>query len=189
MIYETDTDLTYIWGGSAWQQVSGGTAVGNSGLVYISSTTGGTGVSSITISNCFSATYDNYMVNIVNSANSSGGNYLRMSLNNITGNNWYGNGYYMTAGSGTLTGFHNTGTSYQNIAVTDPNFSVNVNIHNPFATAYPYVMSQYSAGGQSGYNGVVQGNANATTSCTGFTITASSGTLTGGIITVYGFRK
>ena len=37
MIYETDTDLTYIWGGSAWQQVSGGTAVGNSGLVYISS--------------------------------------------------------------------------------------------------------------------------------------------------------
>ena len=28
MIYETDTDLTYVYGGSAWQQVAGGTAVG-----------------------------------------------------------------------------------------------------------------------------------------------------------------
>jgi hypothetical protein len=37
VIYETDTDLSYVWGGAAWQQVSGGTAVGNSGLVYISS--------------------------------------------------------------------------------------------------------------------------------------------------------
>lgn len=35
MIYETDTDLTYIWGGSAWQQVSGGTPIGNSGLVCL----------------------------------------------------------------------------------------------------------------------------------------------------------
>jgi hypothetical protein len=36
MIYETDTDLTYLWNGASWTQVSGSTAVGNSGLVYVS---------------------------------------------------------------------------------------------------------------------------------------------------------
>ena len=189
-IYETDTDLTYVWGGSAWQQVSGGTAVGNSGLVYITSVTGGSGVSSIAVSNCFSATYDNYVVNINNmTQTASNGNYLRFALNNITGNYWYGNGYYQTAGSGTLYGFHNTGSASNYIGVTDPYFSVNINLFSPFATAYKSLMSQYSAGGVSGYNGVAQGNAGITTSCTGFTISASASTLTGGVITVYGYRK
>jgi hypothetical protein len=59
MIYETDTDLTYIWGGSAWQQVSGGTAVGNSGLVYI---TGGTqsGSTALNADGVFTSAYTNY---------------------------------------------------------------------------------------------------------------------------------
>ena len=58
MIYETDTDLTYVYGGSAWQQVAGGTAVGNSGLVYVSSGTV-TAATSFQITG-FSSTYSRY---------------------------------------------------------------------------------------------------------------------------------
>lgn len=65
MIYETDTDLTYIYGGSAWQQVSGGTAVGNSGLVYITSASATSG-SSLAVNNCFSSAYNSYCVIIDN---------------------------------------------------------------------------------------------------------------------------
>ena len=62
MIYETDTDLTYVYGGSAWQQVAGGTAVGNSGLVYITSgTTAGT-TNTLSIPTSFTSTYEHYLL-------------------------------------------------------------------------------------------------------------------------------
>ena len=73
VIYETDTDLSYVWGGAAWQQVSGGTAVGNSGLVYITQAATTTASSSLSISGCFSSTYLNYRVvgNITGSASAN----------------------------------------------------------------------------------------------------------------------
>ena len=60
VIYETDTDLSYVWGGAAWQQVSGGTAVGNSGLVYV----GGGALSGTTTNfvGCFTSTYRDYRI-------------------------------------------------------------------------------------------------------------------------------
>ena len=80
MIYETDTDLTYIYGGSAWQQVSGGTAVGNSGLVYI---TGGTqsGSTALNVDNCFTSTYRNYRIVMSNIAVETAGRALRINTN------------------------------------------------------------------------------------------------------------
>jgi len=64
VIYETDTDLSYVWGGAAWQQVSGGTAVGNSGLVYVSSgTTAGT-ANTLAIATGFTSTYEHYLLQL-----------------------------------------------------------------------------------------------------------------------------
>jgi len=188
VIFQKDTDQLLVWNGTAWV-IPNSPAQNPTGLEFVSTTTVGTAVSSVTVSGAFSATYDHYVVNIVNMSMNSGGNYLRMALNNVTGSNWYGNGYYMTAGSGTLYGFHNTGSNTQTIGVGDPNTFVNSTVYNPFVVAVPAIVSQYSAGGISGYNGVVQGNANSTASCTGFTISAGGGTLTGGVITVYGIRK
>ena len=52
-----DTDTTQYYDGSTWQAVGGA-----SGLVLISTTTIGTSVSTVTVSNAFSATYDNYKI-------------------------------------------------------------------------------------------------------------------------------
>jgi hypothetical protein len=38
------------------------TYLANSGLVYVASTTVGTGVSSVTVSSAFNSTYDNYKI-------------------------------------------------------------------------------------------------------------------------------
>ena len=46
------------------------TYLNNGGLVYISGTTVGTGVSSVTVSSAFSSTYDNYRV-IINNVDAS----------------------------------------------------------------------------------------------------------------------
>jgi len=62
VIYETDTSLSYVYNGSSWQQVSGGTAVGNSGLVYITSATVVGTPTTLTIDNCFTSAYENYRV-------------------------------------------------------------------------------------------------------------------------------
>lgn len=63
-IYETDTDLTYVYSGSAWQQFAGGTAVGNSGLVYIASgTTTGT-TNTLSIPTSFTSTYEHYLLQL-----------------------------------------------------------------------------------------------------------------------------
>lgn len=67
-IYETNTDLTYIYNGSAWQQVSGGTAVGNSGLVYVTSVTVSSSTASVSVDNCFTSAYTNYRI-VINNIN------------------------------------------------------------------------------------------------------------------------
>ena len=79
VIYETDTDLSYVWGGTAWQQVSGGTAVGNSGLVYVNSTTF-TALSSVSVDSLFSTTYDNYRVELQFLQNTTGSGQTMIRL-------------------------------------------------------------------------------------------------------------
>jgi hypothetical protein len=189
-IYETDTDLTYVWGGSAWQQVSGGTAVGNSGLVYVASQTVGSGVASVTVSNCFSSTYDNYFIVMSNGAVvSSYGAYLRFSLAGVTTNLWYGAGYYMTNATG-LYGFNNAGTAYGYAGIGETgSYGFKIDIQSPFLTKQKDFMTQYIGGGTSTYSGIYNAHCNSSASCASFTITPDSGTLTGGTITVYGYRK
>lgn len=99
-IYETDTDLTYIYNGSSWQQTGGSTAVGNSGLVYVASTTqtGGT----IAIDNCFTTTYDSYRIVILQTSVSVTGTTLfrfRSNGSPIASDYYYGGDvfYYNTA--------------------------------------------------------------------------------------------
>lgn len=189
-IYETDTDLTYIWGGSAWQQVAGGTAVGNSGLVYVMSQNIGTAVASVTVSNCFSSTYDNYFITMSNGAVvSSYGAYLRFSLAGVTTNLWYGAGYYMQNATG-LFGFNNAGTAYGYAGIGDTgSYGFKIDIQSPFLTKQKDLMVQYIGGGTSTYSGIYNAHCNSSASCASFTITPDSGTLTGGTITVYGYRK
>jgi hypothetical protein len=189
MIYETDTDLTYVWGGSAWQQVSGGTAVGNSGLVYITSVSVTSG-SSISINNCFTSAYDNYHVVASNmKSTSNAALYLRLrssSTDNNTGYQ-YGHAYLLFSSS-----------SWNTIAATNANAWVAPGNTNTSPSSNGVIdFYQPAIATQTGMSGSYQsfdaaiwsnGSHTATTSYDGFSL-VSGGTFSSGTVTVYGYRK
>ena len=114
MIYETDTDLTYVYGGSAWQQVAGGTAVGNSGLVYIGSFSN-SNTTSLDITG-IGATYDFYrLVGFlpVGSAPLTFQLYDGATARNSAA--YYTAGFKIAAIVGSLTAVTNNGSTSANI--------------------------------------------------------------------------
>ena len=187
MIYETDTDLTYVWGGSAWQQVSGGTAVGNSGLVYIASTVVGTAVSTATVNNCFSATYDTYRV-VYSGGIGSANTGLGVRVGGSTAN--YSHMlFWQTPGVGGVNSDSSTNTSQVNYigSCTTSSATLTVDITNPFIST---LHTTFSGGAYLANDfGISVGRHNIAQSNTSVTVLSLSGTITGGTITVYGYRK
>jgi hypothetical protein len=186
MIYETDTDLTYIWGGSAWQQVSGGTAVGNSGLVYVKSQTVGTGVASVAVTGAFSADYENYKITYTNGA-SSLAREIDFSLNGSTLGHYavmYYNPYAGGAAAGVYSNNRANWTHAGGGAALNP--YMNIEVSMPFLAKPTFMTAGYV---DASNTGMITGYQSQATSFTGFTIAPAAGTFTGGTITVYGYRK
>jgi len=159
----------------------------NSGLVYITSVTVGSAVSTVAVPSAFSATYDNYRI-VYNGGTSSANASLGMTLGAVV------TGYYsglirVQTGTGTVVGAADNAAikwSYVGYASTT-SVALSFDILNPFAavpTAYHSAGWVVTAdcGQSSGIN-------SSATSFTAFNIIPGSGTLTGGTITVYGYRK
>lgn len=156
------------------------------GLVLVKTQTIGSAVSSVTVTNAFSATYENYRIVISNSV-ASASNALRLSYNNSTGSTYSHVGTYYTWGSTTTVNEAGSSLTYTWIGnVQGGNTNVVADIFNPFVSS-----STYSIGhGVGPTNPVIRyGQDTANVSNTGFTITPGAGTLTGGTIYVYGYRK
>jgi hypothetical protein len=181
MIYETDTDLTYIWGGSAWQQVSGGTAVGNSGWVYITSGSFTT-ASEFTLDSKFTADYDIYELKVEHLDSATAGEtrfqYRTSGSNNSTSNYTHQNTAFTTS---TFYDRNTTSTSSamltQNVGATGWNWTMT--IQNPYSNTKNTLM--YSVGGIATGSLPFMGNAafNTTTRFDGIRIYRTSGTFTG----------
>ena len=191
VIYETDTDLSYVWGGAAWQQVSGGTAVGNSGLVYITSATIGSGVSTVPVANAFSTTYDNYLIQVINTVVSANQPNLAIQMTGTTSGYHYA-GFYQSFASATMTGdVTTTGTYFPlgacgNGTAGGGRATMDVVVKSPQVAQATFFSSQNAS---LNWNTSYTGHMNNSTQYTGFTILPSSGNLTGGTIAVYGYRK
>ena len=186
VIYETDTDLSYIWGGTAWQQVSGGTAVGNSGLVYVTSATVGTGVSTVAVTNAFNATYENYKITYSGGASSTA-SVIDFTLTGSTLGHYavmLYNAYATGLGATVLSNNRANWTHAGGGAVSTPN--MNVEIQMPFLAKPTFMVGNYNDGTNTG---MITGYQSQTISFTGFSIAPSAGTFTGGTITIYGYRK
>lgn len=156
----------------------------NAGLVYIKSQTIGTAVSSVTVSDAFSSTYDNYVITVSggSAATDSG---MALTLGSKSTNYWgqllYGS-WGNTAqayGSKVFTSFIYCGYAYSGGLYSY------VVVSNPYLSKDTEIFSNHLAGGDVGY---FTGRTADTTSYTSFTYT-SSAALTGGTITVYGYRK
>ena len=161
------------------------TYLANSGLVYVTSATIGTAVSSVTVSNCFSATYDHYKI-IVSGGTASTRNNITFQLSGITTSVYDQLGYFQQWGLSTINAYAANATTIIGYEGSTNSSIGDIEIKNPFLTIRKFgVINQQSTHGQYSMPFYI----NSTASATGFTFTTGSGTLTGGTITVYGYRK
>jgi hypothetical protein len=160
------------------------TALGGAypGLRLIKKQTIGAAVASVSVTNVFSAAYENYKI-VINGGVGSTTAYLDLKL---TGSgNTYSWGIVYNGFNTTTTSDGGTGVfaaRYQG-AFNTSNIAMNNDICNPFlakSTTFSGSLTQFLAGTCAG----VDTNA---ASYTGITISTTSGTLTGGTIYVYGY--
>lgn len=165
------------------------TYLANSGLVYVTSATVGSGVSTATVASCFSSTYDNYRIIISNVDCSATDNLFSMTLNNSAGSTYVYSTRWNNYSTAAFGGNNSAGTTFWVLGLTstsdNTNFQVEVQSPNlAKRTAFTTLGSSdsnYVFGGGQDTNAAAQ---------TGFSIVTTGGvTMTGGTITVYGYRK
>lgn len=162
------------------------TYLANSGLVYVSSTTIGSAVSTVTVSSAFSTTYDNYKI-IINGGVGSSAQFLRLQLGAAASLYYAGFSAVDYATNLNTNSVVNGGINFPNAGIMDTvNINMNVEVQSPFLTKTTYVSGSIATSGRAGaFAGVL----NESVSYTGFTVSPTAGTMTGGTITVYGYRK
>ena len=164
------------------------TYLANSGLVFVKSQTIGNAVSSVTVNDAFSATYDNYKI-VIAGGTSTTQDFLAFRLGATTTSNYYGFLTYGTFAVATVYGANQNNSNQMTYAggVDVNKIHLNLEVQSPFLAK----MSGLSA------LCVIFGNNRGTaiydheiaTSYTNFSLVCGSGTMTGGEITVYGYRK
>jgi hypothetical protein len=153
------------------------------GLRLVKSQVVGSAVSSVTLTDAFSATYDSYKIIWTGGVGSTNID-LQLKLGSTITNYAYSavyttfNSTVTGAGSTTNTFFPFGGFAAANRA------GANFELHAPFLTQETFYNAQ-QVGFNAGINTV--GYQNSDTSFTDFTLTCSSGNITGGTIRVYGY--
>ena len=163
-------------------------AMDSIGLWLVKTQTIGTAVSSVTVSNAFSANYKNYLVTV--EIDSSGVDLaLRLGLGaSATGYYWAGS--QMNYASGFLEQKETNAASFRIGSVQTSNGTVaSIFLGRPFEakrTHYNFSGNYMDTGGASWTGG---GYHNVSTSYSSFVIFPNTSNITGGTIRVYGYRN
>ena len=185
VIYETDTDKTLVWNGTGWVFLS--TSRANAGgLDLVKTQTIGTGVSSVTVSDAFSSTYDNYRV-LINVTSASGDVNLLAQLGTGTATTTNYKSYLSTtfvswtSGAGaTQTNTTGLQAGFTGAGANSCTFDVNApNLARP-----TFAFGHYGTSNNGGFTASTQTDS---TQFTSLHVLPASGTLTGGTIRVYGY--
>ena len=174
MIYESDTDLTKVYNGTAFVNVSALVRVGGGALSG----------SSTAFTSVFSATYDAYAFTISNLTTTLAG-AVNLTFGATTANYYY-SGIRAAFSGGAMN--NNTGSNVAAFYVGNTNTDttgVTGTFVNPFLAART-VVNYSTMKSPLDDAGIVTGILNNTTSYTGFTLTAASGNL-GGTVNIYGY--
>ena len=161
--------------------------LGASALTLIKTQTIGSAVSSVNITSAFSATYDNYLVTISGGVGSTTC-YLRLALGaQVT--SYYGGAMGALYNGGTFAGIgDNNAAQFSTIGWAATNaMNSTIFISSPNLAKVTAISASLAVAGSVAYSYV--GQTNTTTQFTDFTITPSTGTLTGGTIRVYGYKN
>jgi hypothetical protein len=170
------------------------TYLNNGGLVYVGQTTAGSGVTTITLNNIFSATYNAYRI-VIAGGSSTGALSVSMQLINSGGTaatTQYYETFIYSAYTGSTVSAANTnnGSNFVRAAAcvsSSDCASGAFDLLNPFAAKFThYYNAPNPAGGNGGQSIGYHGTAS---SYTGILLTSSvASALTGTVVTAYGYR-
>ncbi len=155
------------------------------GMTLIKTQTIGSAVSSVAVTNAFSATYDAYKIIITGGASSAndriemilGATATGYSMQFIYGS--YTNSVAAAGSTNQTKWLYAGGTSTTSI-------SMDVDLLNPYLTELTFISARNM---ESSLAGIAAGYLNNSTSYTDFTINPKTGTITGGEIRVYGYKN
>ena len=155
------------------------------GLWLVKSQTIGTAVSSVTVSDAFTSNYPNYRIVVSNCVPST-----TLSINitlGATATNYSWSGYYVDPATGTLNANSSGGTTSwaSFMPATTAGLNGFFDLIDP-QLARPTKI--FAANSRDGLTIDYQGLLKDTTAYTAFTLTTTTGTLTGGTVRVYGFK-
>lgn len=179
--YIEATSTLQVYTGSAWVTVGGG-------LALVKAQTIGTTVGSVTVTGAFSAEYDNYLITVSGGVASTSNNlYLTLGAT-ATGYSYAG--IYLTYSSSTVNGTATNVATYFDAGYGTTNtISARIELESPFLTKRTIFRSNATSSTTTTFMNAYQGFLNDATSYTAFTLTASTGTWTGGTIRVYGYQN
>ena len=161
-------------------------------LVFISRTTIGTAVSSVTVSNAFSADYDTYKIFISGGVGSTDINLGVQMGSTTTG--YYGGLIYELYNTAAIAGVGQVSASRWVYAgqAGSVGLTMDATMMQPYlekATSIMSIQPRLTTTAGAGTNSSFSGFLNDAISYTSFTIIPDTGTLTGGTIDVYGYSK
>lgn len=159
------------------------------GLWLIKTQTIGSGVSSVTVSDVFSADYENYRI-IVSGGVGSTNSTLRLTIG-AANTAYYWAAYVSAAYSGgSLSAQQSANSTNFDFAGQFSTDSIrsDIELNQPFLTKNTFYRSSWINPATGGTQATAAGYLNNSTSYTAFTLTCASGTLTGGTVYVYGYR-
>jgi hypothetical protein len=191
MIYETDTNRVLVYEGAAWVMIADTDTP--PGLELVKVQTVGSAVASVTVSNVFSSTYDNYRITYMGGSASAANNLaFQFGPSSVSG---YNTSYYQVVHYSFYNGSSSNNVAGSSNAANWPyigyhdtdSVRFSADICNPNAAEWASIMNApYLAPLSTGFCvGTHQSNG----AFTDFTLTPGSGTLTGGTIRVYGYRN
>ncbi len=156
------------------------------GLWRVKTQTIGTAVSTVVVSDAFSADYENYIITVSGGIHSTGAGSLTMKLGASATNYYYG-ATIVTYSTGAVTGTGGNNTSEWVVGMGNASaLNAHVTIMGPQLAKRTTFHSFDSNGTSQARNWV--GYHNVSTAYTEFTLGVSAGTMTGGTITVYGYN-
>ena len=160
------------------------------GLWLVKTQTIGSAVSSVTVSSAFSTDYDVYLITVSGGAG-SGSNAWTLQLGS-TNTGYYNSGYVVPYTGAASLSQRNNGVSWANVGIQSTNSgNAYIILNGPNLAKRTYITANYIFGDPAGGGDAmtINGYQNSDTQFTALTLGFGGGTMTGGTIRVYGYRK
>jgi hypothetical protein len=181
--------VTYLEDLNRYDTYNGSSHVPMGGLTLIKTQTIGSTVSSVVVSDAFSADYENYKITITGGVGSADSSFTFQLGSQTTG--YYAGTIFNVYSTNTASAAGvNNGSAFLVVgALNTAGQSMNLEVTSPFLAARTSIFAPYARQNTAANGGFTSGFLNTSDSFTGFTVGLNTGTMTGGTIRVYGYKK